>query len=141
MTTPTDVVRSFYDKLKAGDAPGALGLMAPDIEWITMWHYKVRGRGPERVAEDLFKPLVAEWSSFALVPTEFIADGETVVSLGDFTGVHGATGKKPEARYAHVWTIKDGKITRFRQYIDTLAVAEARRPAAHLQVGRRQPCV
>lgn len=127
MTTPTEIVRRFYDKLKAGDAPGALDLMAPDIEWITMWHYKVNGRGPERVAEGLFKPLTAEWSSFALVPTEFIADGDTVVSLGDFTGVHGATGKKAAARYAHVWTVKDRKITRFRQYIDTLAIAEARR--------------
>ena len=127
MTTPTAIVRSFYDRLAAGDAPGALGLMAPDIEWITMWHYKVDGRGPERVAKDLFKPLAAEWSSFALVPTEFIAVGNTVVSLGDFTGVHGATGKKAEARYAHVWIVEDGKITQFRQYIDTLAVAEARR--------------
>jgi ketosteroid isomerase-like protein len=123
MNTPTDIVRSFYDKLATGDAPGALGLMAPDIEWITMWHYKVEGRGPERVAEGLFKPLVAEWSRFALVPTEFIAEGDTVVSLGDFTGVHGRTGKTAEA---HVWTVREGKITRFRQYIDTLAVAEAR---------------
>lgn len=128
MTTATEIVRSFYDKLKAGDAPGALGLMAPDIEWITMWHYKVDGRGPERVAEGLFKPLVAEWSSFALVPTEFIANGDTVVSLGNFTGVHGTTGKHAEAGYAHVWTVRDGKIIRFRQYIDTLAVADARRP-------------
>ena len=127
MSNPTEIVRDFYDKLKIGDAPGALGLMAPDIEWITMWHYKVDGRGPERVAEGLFKPLMAEWSSFALVPTEFIEDVETVVSLGDFTGVHGSTGKKAAARYAHVWTVKDGKIARFRQYIDTLAVAEARR--------------
>jgi len=127
MTAPTEIVRRFYDKLAAGDAHGALGLMAPDIEWITMWHYRVDGRGPERVAEGLFKPLMAEWSSFALVPTEFIAEGHTVVSLGDFTGVHGATGKKAEARYAHVWTVKNDKITRFRQYIDTLAVAEARR--------------
>ena len=127
MTKPTEVIRSFYDKLAAGDATSALGLMAPDIEWITMWRYKVNGRGPERVAEGLFKPLAAEWSSFALNPTEFIAEGDTVVSLGDFTGVHRTTGKKAEARYAHVWTVKDGEITRFRQYIDTLAVAEARR--------------
>ena len=122
----TDIVRSFYDRLGAGDAPGALGLMAPDIEWITMWHYKVDGRGPEAVAEGLFKPLMAEWSSFALVPTEFIAEGDAVVSLGDFTGVHGATGRSCEARYAHVWTIQHGKVVRFRQYIDTLAIAEAR---------------
>ena len=83
--TPTDIVRDFYDKLAAGDAHGALGLMAPDIEWITMWHYKVEGRGPGPVAEGLFKPLMAEWTSFSLVPTEFITEGETVVSLGDFS--------------------------------------------------------
>jgi hypothetical protein len=127
MTNPVEIVRSFYDKLKAGDAPGALDLMAPDIEWIAMWHYRVNGRGPERVAEGLFKPLMAEWSSFALEPTEFIANGDTVVSLGRFTGVHGTTGKRVEASYAHIWTVRDGKITRFRQYIDTLAIAEARR--------------
>lgn len=127
MTSPDQIIRSFYDKLRAGDAAAALALMAPDIEWITMWHYKVRGRGPEHVAEDLFKPMMAEWSDFTFVPAEFLTDGDTVVSLGDFTGVHGATGRKAEARYAHVWTVKDGKITRFRQYIDTVAIAEARR--------------
>jgi ketosteroid isomerase-like protein len=127
-TTPTDTVRDFYDKLSGGDAPGALSLMDQDIEWITMWHYKVEGRGPGPVAEGLFKPLMAEWTSFSLVPTEFIAEGQTVVSLGDFNGVHAATGKTCKARYAHVWTVNDRKIARFRQYIDTLAVAEARRP-------------
>lgn len=127
MATPTDIIRDFYDRLGTGDAAGALGLMAPDIEWITMWHYRVEGRGPAQVAAGLFEPLTAEWSSFALIPSEFIADGETVVSLGDFTGVHGVTGKKVEARYAHVWTIRNGMIARFQQYIDTLAIAEARR--------------
>ena len=126
MTTPTDLIRDFYARLSTGDAPGALGLMADDIEWNTMWHYKVNGRGPQAVAEGLLMPLMAEWSSFALTPTEFIADGETVVSLGVFTGVHGTSGKSARAGYAHVWDIANGKIKRFRQYIDTLAVAEAR---------------
>ena len=49
-----------------------------------------------------------------------------MVSLGDFKGVHGATGKTCEARYAHAWTVRDGRITTFRQYIDTLAIAQAR---------------
>jgi uncharacterized protein len=127
MTNPTDIVRRFYEKLSTGDTPGALGLMAPDIKWTTMWHYKVEGPGPAAVAEGLFKPLMAEWSSFSLVSTEFITEGDTVVSLGDFTGVHAETGKRSDARYAHVWTVVDGKIARFRQYIDTLAIAEARR--------------
>ncbi len=126
--TPTDTVRDFYTKLAASDAPGALGLMDPDIEWITMWHYKVEGSGPGAVAEGLFKPLMAEWTSFSLVPIEFVTEGDTMVSLGNFTGVHGVTGKTAEARYAHVWTVKGEKITRFQQFIDTLAIADARRP-------------
>jgi ketosteroid isomerase-like protein len=71
--------------------------------------------------------LMAEWTSFRLEPTEFIADGNTVVSLGLFTGVHGTTAKSVKADYAHVWTIEGGKITRFRQYIDTLKIADSRR--------------
>lgn len=82
MTEPAEIVRSFYERMKAADAAGALALVVEDIEWITMWHYKVDRRGPERVAEGLFKPLTAEWSSFVFEPSEFIVDGDTVVSLG-----------------------------------------------------------
>jgi ketosteroid isomerase-like protein len=127
MISAIEIVRAFYAALGQGDAPSALGLMAEDVEWNTMWHYKVAGRGPKKVAEGLLKPLMAEWSSFALTPTDYIADGNTVVSLGCFTGVHGASGKQVDAAYAHVWDMAGGKIQRFRQYIDTLAVAEARR--------------
>lgn len=127
MTTAVEIIRNFYAALESGDAARALGLMSDDIEWITMWHYKVAGRGPKNVAEGLFVPLMKEWKSFKLIPTEFIADGGTVVSLGRFVGVHGTTGETADARYAHVWTVLDGRIARFRQYIDTLAVAEARR--------------
>jgi ketosteroid isomerase-like protein len=127
MTPAIEIVRAFYAALRHGDAPAALGLMAEDIEWNTMWHYKVDGRGPQKVAEGLLQPLIQEWSSFALSPTEYIGDGTNVVSLGHFTGVHGASGKTVNAAYAHVWDLADGKITRFRQYIDTLAAAEARR--------------
>jgi ketosteroid isomerase-like protein len=127
MTHPTETVRAFYAALGQGDAPSALAMMAEDIEWITMWHYKVEGMGPQKVAHFLLIPLMAEWSFFALSPYHYITEGNTVVSLGSFTGVHGVTGKSVDAGYAHVWNVIDGKIQRFRQYIDTLAVAEARR--------------
>ena len=126
MTTPTDIVREFYARLGDGDPAGALGLMAPDIEWNTMWHYKVNGLGPEKVAEGLFKPLMAEWTIFAMVAKQFVAEGNTVVSLGRFTGAHRASGKLVNAEYAHLWEIHDGRIQCFRQYIDTLAIKEAR---------------
>jgi ketosteroid isomerase-like protein len=69
---------------------------------------------------------MAEWSTFALVAEKFVAEGDAVVSLGRFTGVHSVSGKPVDAAYAHLWEIRGGRIQRFRQYIDTLAVAVAR---------------
>ncbi len=126
MGTAVETVRKFYEAVSAGNAPVALGLLADDIEWITMWHYKVDGRGPQKVAEGLLMPLMKEWREFKLVPSEYIEDGDTVVSLGNFIATHGSSGRNVDARYAHVWTVVEGRIKRFRQYIDTLAVAEAR---------------
>jgi ketosteroid isomerase-like protein len=124
MTQKTELIRSFYTAL-AEDAPRALGLLADDIEWTTMWQYKAAGRGPQHVAEGVLVPIMKEWREVAFVPSEFISEGETVVSLGRFSALHATTGKQAEARYAHVWTVENGRIASFRQYIDTLAVAEA----------------
>ena len=89
MSTPTETVKNFYAALTAGDIPAAVNLMADDIEWITMLDpTNITGRGPRHVVEEMLKPLAQEWESYALTPSEFIADGDTVVSLGRFTCVH-----------------------------------------------------
>lgn len=124
---PVDTIRAFYAHLATGDAPSALALMADDIVWTTMWHYKVDRRGPQAVAEGVLMPLMAEWSRFAMTPERFVAEDDTVISLGRFVARHGETGKDVDAAYAHAWTVREGKIAAFRQFIDTLAVAEARR--------------
>ncbi len=126
MNSNVEIIRAFYAALADGDAPRALGLMSEDIEWLAMWHYRVDGRGPQKVAEGLLAPLMKEWHPLSLVSSEYVAEGDTVVSIGRFTGVHGESGKTAVADYAHVWTLADGRISRFRQFIDTLAVARAR---------------
>lgn len=126
MSDAKTLVRAFYASLARGDAPGALGLLAEDVQWTTMWHYKAAGPGPQGVAEGVLMPLMAEWSSFSLEPAEVLAEGGEVVSLGRFRAMHGTTGRAVEAPYAHVWTVREGRIQRFRQYIDTQAIALAR---------------
>ena len=129
MPTPTETVQDFYAALGTGDIERAMSLMTDDIEWITMLDSSnITGRGPNHVVDEMLKPLAEEWESYALSPSEFIADGKTVVSLGRFTCVHSTTSKRADAQYAHVWTIEAGKVARFRQYIDTLAIAQARQP-------------
>jgi ketosteroid isomerase-like protein len=123
--TPIEIIRSFYSALAAGDAASALGLMSADIEWVAMWPYKASGPGPQNVAEGVFIPLQKDWDRFEIVPSEYLVEEDSVLSIGRFRGVHGATGKSVDAAYAHLWTVRDGQITRFRQFIDTLAIAQA----------------
>ena len=49
MTTPVDTVRDFYAAIAAGDTGKMVGLMAPDIEWISVVDFNIQDRGPEEV--------------------------------------------------------------------------------------------
>jgi ketosteroid isomerase-like protein len=128
MTKPVDTVRDFYAAIAAGDTGKMVGLMAPDIEWISVVDFNIQDRGSEEVMRKVFVPLMQEWERFSPAPSEFLVDGSTVVSLGRFTCVHRATHKRADLAYAHVWDIQDGKLERHRQYIDTLALEQVRRP-------------
>ena len=127
MATPVETVRDFYAAIAAGDTERMVALMAPDIEWISVVDFHVQDRGPEEVMKKVFAPLMQEWESFSPAPSEFHAQESTVVSLGRFACVHRATHERADLPYAHVWDIKDGKIERHRQYIDTLALEQIRR--------------
>lgn len=36
-----------------------------------------------------------------------------------YTGTYNATGKSLDAQVWHIWTVLDGKLTTFQQYVDT----------------------
>jgi uncharacterized protein len=128
MMTPVDTVRNSYAAIAAGDTGKMVSLMTPEIEWISVVAFNIKDRGPEEVMKKVFVPLMQEWDSFSPDPSEFLIVGSTVVSLGRFACVHRATHKRTDVAYAHVWDIQDGKIKRHRQYIDTLALEQVRRP-------------
>lgn len=47
------------------------------------------------------------------------------MSLGTYRGTYKATGNSFSVRYAHAWTIKDGKIARFEQIVDSAEADKA----------------
>lgn len=61
-------------------------------------------------------------SELSLESPRFVEDGDTIVVLGQYRALHKPTGKKLEEPVAHVWDLKDGKITRFELYIDAASV-------------------
>jgi ketosteroid isomerase-like protein len=127
MSSNTELVRSLYDAFARGDVPTVLGAFAPDLNWTEAEGFPHGGTytGPQAVLENVFKPLGSEWAPFAIAPERFIAEGDIVVSLGQYSGTYKASGKQFTAPYAHVWTVRDGKIARFQQFTDTAVVQKA----------------
>jgi ketosteroid isomerase-like protein len=52
---------------------------------------------------------------------EFVASGDKVVAVGNYAGISNATGQSLTADWVMVWTFRDGMVTRFQEYTDTLA--------------------
>jgi ketosteroid isomerase-like protein len=125
----TEIIRSVYTAFATGDVPGVVGAFDADIRWTEAEGFPYGGTyvGPDAVVTNVFARLGSEWEGFAAVPHAFVAEGDTVVALGDYSGTYKATGKTFSAPFAHVWTLSEGKITRFQQYTDTALVQAALR--------------
>jgi len=122
-----EFVKGVYGAFDRGDVPAVLGAFAEDIEWVEADGMPYGGvyRGPEAVAQNVFGPITEDVDGFALVREEFIASDGTVAAVVRYTGTGKATGKTLDVPAVHVWEIRDGKLARFRQYIDTVKYAEA----------------
>jgi len=57
--------------------------------------------------------------NFSVVPTQFVAEGDTVVAIGTYSWNHKVSGEPAEVKMVHVWTFAVGKVTRFQQHVDT----------------------
>ena len=125
-----DSVRGVYDAFARGDIPAVLGFLSPDIEWTEAEGFPYGGTyvGPDAVLSGVFMRLGTEWENFAAVPDDYIDGGDRVVALGAYSGTYKATGKSFRANFAHVWTVRDGRATRFVQYVDTHVVRGALEP-------------
>jgi ketosteroid isomerase-like protein len=125
---PSDVVRGFYEALNHGDIVNALSHLDPHMEWTEAERFPYYGgtwHGREAVRDNLIAPLARDWDGFRVQPHEFIAQGERVVTLGTYTGTYRATGRSLSAAFAHVWTVRGGKLVRFDMHTDTAKVLEA----------------
>ena len=118
------LVKDLYGAFGRGDIPAVLGVMSPAITWHQAESnpYMPSGEawvGPDAVLSNLFMRLGAEWDGFSVHPKSFYDAGDTVVVEARYTGAYKATGKSMDTQVCHIWDVKDGKVTRFQQYVDT----------------------
>lgn len=118
------LVQQAYNSFQTGDIPTLLNAFADDIEWITpeAEHLPFGGtyNGREEV-EQFFAGLNENEEVQKFEPREFIAQGNKVIVLGLYAAKVKSTNRVYEMEWVHVFSIVDGKITNFHEYVDSYA--------------------
>jgi hypothetical protein len=130
--TPSNlsVIDGAYKAFAVGDIPAVLAVMDANIIWNEAeGNAYADGNpyiGPDAVLNGVFARIGADHEYFNLVDIKLheMSNNQVLATLR-----YKAKLKKNGAEYntqaAHLWTLKDGKVTNFQQYVDTKQLADA----------------
>lgn len=123
-------VKDFFAAMGGSDRQGLLALTAEDVEWIIPgrdWPLAGTHRGHADLTSLLETASREVETTFPKRP-EFVAQGDRVLVIGFATGTIKATNKTFEDDFVFDITLRDGKLTKIREYVDTQALARASEP-------------
>ena len=121
------IVKDFFAAIGSYNEHDLLALVAEDIEWIIPgedWPLAGTHRGHAELAAVLQKASEEVEMTYP-EPPEFVAQGDRVLVVGVATGKIKATNKPFRDDWVFDITVRDGKVTNIREYIDTQALARA----------------
>lgn len=118
------VVKNFLAALGRRDKQGLLALSAEGIEWVIPGEWPLAGRHRGHAGlENLLQKANETVETSYPEPPEFIAQGDRVLVVGFATGRIKTTNRMFEDHWVFAITVRNGKVTNIREYIDTLALA------------------
>ncbi|XVF76909.1 hypothetical protein PTKIN_Ptkin13bG0305100 [Pterospermum kingtungense] len=113
------IVDTLYKALAHADTSTAVKLLASDVEW---WFH-----GPPR-CQHMMRMLTGESSH-----TEFRFEPRSIEVVGDCVIAEGWEGA--QVYWVHVWSLKDGLITQFREYFNTWLTVRDVKPPTGCEIG------
>jgi ketosteroid isomerase-like protein len=125
--TNAQIVKNFLAALARRDKQALLALSDEDIEWIIPgedWPLAGTHRGYAGLENLLQKANETVETSYP-EPPEIIAQGDRVLVVGFATGRIKATNRTFEDHWVLAITVRNGKLTNVREYVDTQALARA----------------
>ena len=119
-------VKDFFTAIGHGDKQALQALCVEDIEWIIPgedWPLAGTRHGHAGLADLL--ETASKSIETSTEPREFVAQGDRVLVVGFARGKIKATNKTFEDDWIFAITVRDGRLTSIREYIDTQALARA----------------
>ena len=122
-----EIVRQSLEAFNSKGVDGLVNFWHPDIDWRA-----IEG-APDDVGvftgEEAMRRYLGEWVEMfedaRNEPEEFIEAGDQVVAVQHASGVGKRNGVPVDMRYAVVYTVRYGKITRGREYATRTEALEA----------------
>lgn len=124
MAIPLSVVKAAYDAFVREDIPALLELVADDVDWNMLGPPEIPYTGRRTTKSDVarfFAEVEESDETQIFEPREFIEAGQYVTVLGFERFVTKHDRKEVETEWIHVFTVIDGKITRWCGCYDTAA--------------------
>ena len=121
------IVKNFLAALGRRDKRSLLSLSAEDLEWTIPgkdWPLAGTYRGHAGLENLLQKANKTVETSFP-EPPEFIAQGDRVLVVGFAMGKIKATNKTFDDHWVFDITVRNGRLTNVREYVDTQALSRA----------------
>jgi len=119
-------VKDFFAAIGRGDREGLLALVAEDIEWIIPGKdWPLAGTHRRHAGLTDLLETASKSIETSTEPREFVAQGERVLVVGFARGKIKATNKTFEDDWIFAITVRDGRLTNIREYVDTQALARA----------------
>ena len=127
MSANLELVRSTYEGPSAENGKHLLAALAPEAEWVEAAGFPYAGTyvGAEAIVANVFRRLATEWIGYRADVATYMENGDHVAAFGFYSGTYKATGRSMRASFAHLYTLKAGKIVRMIQYVDSHMVRQA----------------
>jgi ketosteroid isomerase-like protein len=121
------IVQEMYEAFGRGDVPLILTKLTDDVKWVSHFDSVVPWSGDfsgkDRV-KGFFEAIFQSVDVEAFEPQEWVANLDTVVSIGEFACRVRATGKRARTRWVFIWKFREEKVCSYEQFHDP-ALAEA----------------
>jgi uncharacterized protein len=122
-------VKDAYLAYQDQNIPALLRFLTDDVRWFEIGPQDLiptaGTREGRKQVEEFFATLEASEEVQSFKPQHFVAQGDTVVVLGELKSRVRSTGRVINSPWVHVFTLSGGKISEFRSFYDTAAAMTA----------------
>jgi ketosteroid isomerase-like protein len=119
MADAVEAIKGSYEALNRRDIDGTMAVLDPDAKWVEHSELPEAGsyEGRETIRDFLVKYLES-WDEFEQQIEEVHAEQDCVLLFIRLTASGRGSGIDVQSRYAHLWSVREGRGVRVDAYYD-----------------------